>query len=181
MTGGLRRIGVLGFSLIVLCMILLAAIVFQLYRGPTVVHANGIMPVTTASVAPALLPKGVTRFPPLRQFAETIERPLFDASRRPPAKPAPKDPGPPVELTKLQLKGVVMTPDKNLAVLYDTRNRQTTRVELGAALGEWALDDIRSDGVTFRKGGATYEMLLREEKAQTTTVPGGTRASGAKR
>lgn len=181
MTGGLRRIGVLGFSLIVLCMILFAAIVFQLYRGPTVVHANGITPVTTASVAPSLLPKAGARFPPLQQFAEIIERPLFDASRRPPAKPAPKDPGPPVELTQLQLKGVVMAPDMNLAVFFDKRRRETIRVALGAALGEWALDDIRSDGVTFRKGGATYEMLLREEKAQATTAPGGTRASGAKR
>jgi len=174
------RLGVLGFSLIVLCAILIAVISLEFYQGAGVVHADGRMGATAPGSASSPLPAATISFPPLRKYAEIVQRPLFDVSRRPPPREAKTTPVPTKELRHLKLTGVVITPDKNLAIVRDKTPSDRLRLEQGMAIGGWSLDEIRVDGVTFRKGAATHELLLHEEKEQARIAGAGPRRSTMK-
>lgn len=164
MKAGVTRLGILGSSLIVLCAILIVVISRQLYQGPSAVRADGYVVATAPGPASPPLPGAAISFPPLRQYAEVVERPLFEVSRRPPPPEAKATSVAAKELRQLILTGVVITPDKNLAIFRDKNPSDIMRLEQGMAVDEWSLDEIRADGVTFRKGAATHELLLHEEK-----------------
>jgi hypothetical protein len=174
----LRRVDVFGWALAALCAGLLAVIGVELYSGFGNVQAQGVTVAARVKAPLTPLPKVVINFPPLAEFAEVVERPLFDVSRRPPPEPEP-EPETPVQFNQLELEGIVKTADGSLAIIYDKRQRQTLRLEQGAKLGPWALMEIRADGITFGKGTATHEMLLHPQSEQQPR-PGAAPAQGAK-
>ncbi len=178
MKAWLQRVGVLSWVLAALSAGLLAVIGLQLYSGFGSAEAKGV-PVAARAKGPlAPLPKAVINFPPLAEFAEVIERPLFDVSRRPPPKPEPAAETP-VQFDQLELAGIVKTASGSLAIIHDKRQRQTLRLAPGEKLGPWALVEIRADGITFGKGEASHEMLLHPQ-AQEQPRPGASPAPGAK-
>jgi hypothetical protein len=170
--------GVLSWLLAAICAGLLAVIALQLHSNFGSAQANGVTVAASTKAPLTPLPKAVINFPPLAEFAEVVERPLFDVSRRPPPKPEP-EPETPVQFNQLELEGVVKTADGSLAIIYDKRQRQTLRLARGEKLGPWALVEIRADGITFGKGTATHEMLLHPQP-QPQQHPGATPAHGAK-
>jgi hypothetical protein len=155
--------GVLSWLLAAICAGLLAVIALQLHSNFGSAQANGVTVAASTKAPLTPLPKAVINFPPLAEFAEVVERPLFDVSRRPPPKPEPEP----------------KTADGSLAIIYDKRQRQTLRLARGEKLGPWALVEIRADGITFGKGTATHEMLLHPQP-QPQQHPGATPAHGAK-
>ncbi len=163
MRASLRRMGVLSWLLAAICAGLLAVIALQLHSNFGSAQANGVTVAASTKAPLTPLPKAVINFPPLAEFAEVVERPLFDVSRRPPPKPEPEP----------------KTADGSLAIIYDKRQRQTLRLARGEKLGPWALVEIRADGITFGKGTATHEMLLHPQP-QPQQHPGATPAHGAK-
>lgn len=174
MRAQLRRVGVLDWALAALCAGLLAVIGAELYSGFGSAQAQGVTVAARVKAPLTPLPKTVINFPPLAEFAEVAERPLFDVSRRPPPKPEP-EPETPVHFNQLELEGIVKTVDGSLAIIYDKRQRQTLRLEQGAKLGPWALVEIRADGIAFGKGEARHEMLLHPPAETGMAQKGGTR------
>jgi hypothetical protein len=101
--------------------------------------------------------------PPLRQFIETLERPLFNRTRRPPeveivvSKPTPKIP------LNLNLKGVIFSPSERIAIVAPkTKKRGQTILRLpeGATYEGWILQEIAPKTATFRHGDAEEQLKL---------------------
>lgn len=178
MKAQLYRVGVLSWALAAICAGLLAVIALQLHSNFGSAQADSVPVAASTKVAHSAPPTAALSFAPLAEYAEVVERPLFDVSRRPPPKPEP-EPETPVQFNQLELEGIVKTADGSLAIIYDKRQRQTLRLARGEKLGPWALVEIRADGITFGKGTATHEMLLHPQP-QPQQHPGATPAHGAK-
>jgi hypothetical protein len=110
---------------------------------------------------------------PIESFAETLNRPLFTATRRPPspletiqgqgapAKTAAK--GEKVILGKYVLRGVVVTPQEKLLLLRQTATGQTMRFREGDAIEDWRIASITQDLLVLARGGAEQKVPLRGE------------------
>ena len=175
MRGRIAHPGVLGFGLIVLCAILIVVISFQVYQGLSVVYADERVVSTKSDPTSSPLPSATISFSPLQQYAEIVERPLFDVSRRLPPPETKSTSVAATKLRQLRLTGVVITPEKNLAILRDKNPREMIRLEQGMTVGGWSLEEIRANGITFRMGAATHELLLHEKKDQASATGRGAR------
>lgn len=84
----------------------------------------------------------------LKTLTETIERPLFSSSRRPPTKvatPVKRRPPPPRKQTKrntFRLLGVVGGGLHRIALLKDQRDGRHFRVEPGDQIDGWQVDHV---------------------------------------
>jgi hypothetical protein len=130
--------GVLSWLLAAICAGLLAVIALQLHSNFGSAQANGVTVAASTKAPLTPLPKAVINFPPLAEFAEVVERPLFDVSRRPPPKPEP-EPETPVQFNQLELEGVVKTADEGHG---DARNAAAPAAATTAAPGR----DARARG-----------------------------------
>lgn len=111
-------------------------------------------------------PSGGTSFalPALDDFSETIERPLFIASRRPIEAPAPVVAAPePVGDAPAALRGVIISESDRSALLQVDKETNTVWVSEGASFGGWEVEQIQADRVTLRRGGETRTLLLKDE------------------
>lgn len=115
---------------------------------------------------------------PLEQYQETIERPLFASTRRPPPPPQPDAPAP-VEITEPEpederdffLLGVMLTPDATMALLKDDRGN-ISRLRIGEKIGDWQLEQVNPENVVLRHGARVKELpLLRNQQPQQLAAP----------
>ncbi|MCI0600176.1 MAG: general secretion pathway protein GspN [Beijerinckiaceae bacterium] len=104
---------------------------------------------------------------PIYQLTVTRERPLFRASRRPPAPPAapePEAPPPPPpsepERPLLTLVGTVTGAPQNVAVVQDQTAKSLLRLHVGEAVSGWILLSIDARRVAVEKNGETVTMAL---------------------
>jgi len=108
---------------------------------------------------------------PIESFAETLNRPLFTATRRPPspletiqgqaapARTAAK--GERVILGKYVLRGVVVTPQEKLLLLKQMATGQAMRLREGDALEDWRIASITQDQLVLSRGAAEQKVPLR--------------------
>jgi len=91
--------------------------------------------------------------PPLSEFDETIERPLFHPTRRPVLSAATAQPNrPPSSLPGgYSLRGIVMTPAGRTALFQTQRDDEYLRVKKGEAIEGWTIDEINPDHVLVRQ------------------------------
>ncbi|MGB5472038.1 MAG: hypothetical protein WBQ78_01005 [Gammaproteobacteria bacterium] len=103
--------------------------------------------------------------PPIGMFDEILERPLFSEGRQPPAEPAtsekPVAKGPPV---RLQLEGVVITPESRIVVVRDLGNNQLLQLAEGMSHQGWTVERVQSAGATFTRGEERLELALEPDK-----------------
>lgn len=113
----------------------------------------------------------VAPLPPLQTFLEIVARPLFSATRRPPApqkvqKPKPIIASAPtpirIETGQYTLVGIVIDEDKKAALLRKGRRGELMRVGIGQKLDGWTVDDIVADSVKLRQGDVVDLVLLRD-------------------
>lgn len=154
---GARRLGLAG-----VCAFLAAVIALELAPEPGIAQAEA--GVAKAPRAPAALPGEITALAPLPQYAAIVERPLFDASRRPPPLAESGTPAVAADLRQLTLTGVVITPHSRFAIFQDKSPAQISRVAQGMAVGGWTLEEVRADGVVLRRGTARQRLPLYEKK-----------------
>ena len=110
---------------------------------------------------------------PVESFTETLNRPLFVATRRPPSPleqlhgPRPAAPaaakGERVILGKYVLRGVVVTPDQKLLLLKQMTTGQALRLKVGDALDDWRIASITADLLVLDKGGTQQKVPLKGE------------------
>ncbi len=160
----------LEYGLIALCLVLAAAIVIELQGGSSASTAQATVP---ALATPAVPPQAVVAVPPLASFAAVVERPLFSEVRRPaPVELSITRADAALELRHLVLTGVLIVgPDNQLAILLDRSRGEQVRVRKGQEITGWSLAEVRSNGVTLRKGVTTHDMPLHEEKTLAGTGP----------
>ena len=161
------RIDILEWSLMALCLALVATIGVELNRNPGMPVQATQTPLSPPTAGE--LPYAAIKFPPLARYSTVIERPLFSSSRR----PAPVDntsarADGALELRHLVLTGVLMVgPGEQLAILLDRTRSEQLRVRKGGDVSGWSLAEVRADGVTLRKGSAMHVIPLYEEKGSS--------------
>jgi len=107
---------------------------------------------------------------PLSALAATRDRPLFSASRRPPAPavvaaptPPPNSPPPPPappERPALTLLGTIVSPSTSVAMFKDTATQAVTRLRKGEATSGWLLKTVKLRSVVVEKGDQSAILAL---------------------
>jgi len=97
--------------------------------------------------------------------ATTLSRPLFSATRRPTERAAPDRPVDP-ELTNVRLTGIVIEPDRHIAIFAVQGAKPLVRSE-GETVNDWHLDAIAPREVTVTGPAGTTTL---EPKADPNLV-----------
>jgi len=111
---------------------------------------------------------------PLSALTAIRDRPLFSASRRPPAPaiqiiaqpaqvPAPAAPAPP-ERPALKLIGTILSPATRVALLRDPATQAVTRLRVGEATSGWRVKTVSSRSVVVEKGEQSAILGLPEPR-----------------
>lgn len=100
--------------------------------------------------------------PPLEDYSEIVERPLFLAERRPPEEQQPDilASEAPAESEDLLLLGVVLTPEATMALVQIDEGRQVERVRVGGKINGWQLQSVQPDRVILQSGGRKLDLPL---------------------
>lgn len=104
--------------------------------------------------------------PPLAALGETVGRPLFNQTRRPPDEElndAPISPTPvPVGTgANFIVSAIVITEDESAVLLNHPQSGDLTRVAEGETIAGWRLDKVEKDHAIFSKDGQSREVALR--------------------
>ncbi len=93
-----------------------------------------------------------------------MDRPLFNLHRRPEqtvSEEATSSADEQEVRAKWRLTGVVIEPERQLALFVDLKSRDHLQLETGAVLeGSWMLDQIAGDRIVLVRGAQQIEMLL---------------------
>lgn len=151
----------------------------QIVRVPAVPPAGAPKPVA-AEVLPDYTIEGG-----LPAHAETVQRTLFNATRRP-APELAVDSGPrQIAHGKYQLMGTTVTGERNVAFLKDLGGGKTRVVRQGEEIDGMKVSLVTADRVTFTAGDDSEELFLKVAPGPKTTVaaapppPGAPAAAGA--
>jgi len=137
--------------------------------------AATVSPPAAAAVAPAREPAATSANPlwaiPLSALTATRDRPLFSASRRPPAPavvpvaavPAPPPPPPPTEPEKpnLVLVGTIVGDANSFGIFIDQANRTALRLKLGEQHEGWTLRSVQK----------REAMLVKDQQIAVVAMP----------
>ncbi|RFC35409.1 MAG: hypothetical protein DID90_2727554461 [Candidatus Nitrotoga sp. LAW] len=139
---------------------------------------------------PAVLPlqPEFALLPLERSYTEILARPLFVSSRRPlppkfvprqhasssvssrrlspppspPSLPVPVEPPKPtMRKGQFILDGIIITKDKNIALLREVATRKMVRVELGQEINGMQIEKLDRDKITFKQGDEHEELVLK--------------------
>lgn len=115
-------------------------------------------PAPTAAAALPSLPT----LPALKDLTATIQRPLFEPSRRMPAAPvAAAAPAGPLVLGKYRLLGIVSAGGKRSAVLAPLEGGGSRLLAAGGMLEDWLLAEVNEGSLLLRRGAASETVRLR--------------------
>ncbi|AEY00190.1 hypothetical protein GU3_02165 [Oceanimonas sp. GK1] len=111
-------------------------------------------------------------YPPLEQFDALLERPLFNASRRPEAEEdnrAPLSESAAHMREKWRLSGVVWEHGQQLALFSERQDEGRQRLRTGMYLeGNWLLEEITEHSVTLTDNDQRLRLELWEPRAPST-------------
>ena len=100
-----------------------------------------------------------------QQLDDTVERPLFIASRRaykppPPAPPRPVAARPPPSITKptYLLVGVMVGRKSRMALLRPRDGNSDIQVKPGDMLGQWQVKSVEKDSITLAQGESAFTL-----------------------
>ncbi len=129
----------------------------------------GPVTIGTAAVEPAKIPAlpaaQAFQMPPIEDFGETLDRPLFSKIRRPPAPEpdAPAEKPGKKQTVKVRLAGVVISPKERVALVQGPRGRDITRLREGQEIEGWVLESILADRIVLRFGELREEVKIEGE------------------
>ena len=164
--------------LIALCLALGYHVWRTLEAGPIAIDPDAAPPPPATAVVDA--PEAPTDLPPIDAFAETVARPLFMATRRPPepeeeAVVAPTTAG--AQRNLFNLLGVVISADERVALVTRRRGGDFLRLVVGQSVDGWLVVAIEPDSLTLSQGGETDVLKLtdasrpKRKKKRTTQQP----------
>lgn len=145
--------------LLLLCCALIALIYVEAERPDVEPPANAAVapprpPAARAAEAPTFA------MPPLSDYAEVLDRPLFSPTRRrPPAAAGTADP----RSSPFTLVGVVLSASGKHALIEHAQPHRLDRVVEGQELDGWTVEEIRLDRVVFRRGDTRIEVKPKDK------------------
>lgn len=146
----------------ILCVISAGFIAYRLSYPPQL-KPLPITPIKQASQGDSSAAKfKAFELPPLTEYREIVERPLFSDTRRP-APDAPEviaESEPETEEQKFTLIGVMVTPDLQIALVEADEQGKVARLKIGEKTNGWTLESVESNKVVLRKGESLRELPL---------------------
>ncbi len=147
--------------LIALCLALGYHVWRVLEAGPIAIDADAAPAPSAAAVVAA--PDALADLPPIGDFSETVARPLFMATRRPPepeevvveAKPTAG-----AQRNMFNLLGIVISSDERVALVTRRRGGDFLRLVVGQRVDGWLVVAIEPDSMTLSQGDATEILKL---------------------
>ena len=152
--------------LIALCLALGYHVWRTLEAGPIAIGADAAPPPPAAAVVDA--PEALTDLPPIESFSETVARPLFMATRRPPEPEEPEveaEPTAGAQRNMFNLLGIVISSDERIALVTRRRGGDFLRLVVGQRVDGWLVVAIEHDSMTLSQGDET-EMLKLTDAAR---------------
>jgi len=126
-------------------------------------------PIEPKAITPAVLPEYQIAGG-LQAHAETVERTLFNATRRP-APVLAADSGPGVlKPGQFQLLGTTVTGDGNIAFLKEVAGGKRTAVRQGEKINGILVASVQADRVKFTLGDESEELVLKVAPGPKTTI-----------
>jgi hypothetical protein len=142
----------------------IAAVLAGVLALEWIVVADGAPPPAAASAegTPAAAPAGAARRfdpPSAARYAEIAARPLFIPNRRPQAEDADAQAArSPVQPPSLSVQGVVLTPNRRIAVIAHGAPVKFVAVAEGDTIDGWRVDSIDREHVALSSGDAKIEV-----------------------
>lgn len=144
------------------CGVMSVIVAWQWWRGPIHVGAPTLKVQEVSRAGSQLEDRLVLEeLPPIEVFAEMVERPLFDQTRRPPpvieqveveefaAQQPVKVTEPPPDV---RLAGVAIVGADRVALVHGPGAHPARRLKTGAEIEGWIVDDIRPHAIRLRQG-----------------------------
>lgn len=114
------------------------------------------------------------KFVPNQHSASSVStrrsRPLLAPSSPPLVPVAIEPPKPAMRKGQFVLDGIIITKDKNIALLREVASRKMVRVELGQEINGMQVEKLDRDKITFKQGDEREEIIL---KIKTVSGPAG--------
>ena len=163
--------------LIALCLALGYHVWRTLEAGPIAIDADAA-PAPPAAAVDA--PEAPTELPPIGDFSETVARPLFMATRRPPEPEEVEVEAEPIvgaQRNLFNLLGIVTSSDERVALVTRRRGGDFLRLVVGQRVDGWLVVAIEPDTMTLSQGDATEVLKLtdatrpKRRKKRTTQQP----------
>lgn len=163
--------------LIALCLALGYHVWRTLEAGPIAIDADAA-PAPPAAAVDA--PEAPTELPPIGDFSETVARPLFMATRRPPEPEEVEveaEPTVGAQRNLFNLLGIVTSSDERVALVTRRRGGDFLRLVVGQRVDGWLVVAIEPDTMTLSQGDATEVLKLtdatrpKRRKKRTTQQP----------
>lgn len=145
--------------LLLVCLALVLVLVVQWHTRLRIEHSEVSRVGQPVPVDPS--PPGENYSAPvLAAFSDILERPLFTEGRKPyvPAV-APAAAARPSPL-RLQVEGVVLTPETRIVVVRDLGNRELLRLPEGSSFQGWVIESVHPGGARFINGEQRQEFVL---------------------
>lgn len=124
-------------------------------EAPRPIVAPDPGPGPTAFTAPPM--------PPLASLTETAARPLFSASRRPPAPATQAKPAPvaakPTRLVGYRLTGIVRSSSHRLILLTEEKSGRVVELREGDLVDGWRLISIGAEQIRLTRDGIEIDLL----------------------
>jgi len=111
----------------------------------------------------------------LKDFVETIQRPLFSATRRPPPPPAPvrheAPPPPPPEPPSFTLEGVVTDRRGTHAFVKSGPPTKIRSLWRGDEVEGWKVVEIASQRIVLERGASQFAVALFARRSRSSKTP----------
>lgn len=137
---------------------------------------SGRLVIAVASDDPAPeaqgLPQAPIRLASIETFSATVERPIFEPSRRAPEVPEPIATPAPVPPFDLALKGIIFSPGTKLAVVSPAAGGKPIWLAEGDEYRGWKLAEITAKEAAFQQDSAVKRLIL-DYDGETATDGGG--------
>lgn len=139
------------------CLLLLVVLAFEWSFAEVEVPDGPWTPARTAETK--LLPLPATAGGQASPEGETVNRPLFITTRRPPPA-APATPAPRIVRDQFQLQGTIVVGGLDIAMLREKQTGKVIRVEKGATVSDMTLAEVHPDRVVLMAGEETETLTL---------------------
>lgn len=166
-----------------ICGVLVLSLAAQRWLAGGVPESGAIQVSPPDSAAPSSLETRRFELPTKSEYAQVTARPLFNEDRRPEQRDDTQQQDAeaiaaeeaPSELPPLSLTGVIITPEKRIAMLRNTKNREFVTLKEGEPLEGWTLEEVSNRRIVFATG-AQQEVV--ELEVYTGGLGGGGRRRG---
>ena len=120
------------------------------------------------------------KLPMINAYQDIIDRPLFMENRQPYVLLAPKTKTNIKEMKSRQfsLSAVVITSEKNIAILQHAKSKTLQSVALGETIDGWTLTEVHEQHVVLKKGDNIKTLVLEIKGSPQKKTPENTRHVG---